>query len=92
MNTDKKLEFKWIETEFNGGSHYLAENYSVTNYGDKWQAYYAVGKTKDGGYIFGNSCEHTPRNESMQYKTAKEAMRACQEHLDNTRKPWNYTR
>jgi hypothetical protein len=85
-----KLNFKWIKTELNGGSHYLAENYSVTNYGDKWQAYHAVGKTKDGKYIFGDSCFHTPRNESMSYKTANEAMKACQEHLESDNKKWSY--
>lgn len=88
------LNFKYVETEFNGGNHWSANNFKVVHYpnADKpfYASYYAVKKFKNGSYQFGNSCFHDSRNESMRYATKEEAFKACEDYLNSDKKAYDY--
>lgn len=88
--SDRTLKFKFVRTDLNGGDHWIADNYKVIKYGDSWFAYYAVNVRKDGGFQFGSSCYHTPKNASQSYPTKEKAMAACQNHFESDKKPWDY--
>ena len=50
--------------------------YEVQKYGSKWTAYFKP----DGWKVFGNSCEVTPMNHSVEYDSKVEAQEACERH------------
>ncbi len=89
------LNFKYVETVYNGGNHWIADNFKVVYYPlaspkPFYAAYYAVKKLKSGGFQFGNSCFHNNKVEPMRYNSKQDAFNACEEYLNIEDKNWDY--
>lgn len=51
--------------------------YKCIQYGKKWYAYFKP----EGWKNWGNACEYTSYEKSREYKTLKQAQKACERHL-----------